>query len=147
MGLNAIPDGRRIYLDANVFIYALEGYPRFVEILRELFARLDAGILHAVTSELTLAEVLVKPLLNNNTRLQIVYQEALQTSAALTLAPVSRTLLVEAARLRASHGALKLPDALHAATAQAYACHTFITNDQRFKTLPTLEVVLLSESG
>ena len=54
--LNAIR-GERVYLDTNIFIYALEGYPDFVDELTELFESLDAGNLSAVTSELTLAEV------------------------------------------------------------------------------------------
>lgn len=58
--LNAIRGGR-VYLDTNIFIYALEGYADFIDDLTELFASIDAGNIRAVTSELTLAEVLVRP--------------------------------------------------------------------------------------
>lgn len=70
----------------------------------------------AVTSELTLAEVLVKPFQANQTELQQIYVETLQASDSLTMVPISRTALIEAARLRAQHASLKLPDAIHAAT-------------------------------
>ncbi len=58
----------RVYLDTNIFIYALEGYPTFRAVLTTLFAALDRGDLVAVTSELTLAEALVKPLLDHHAR-------------------------------------------------------------------------------
>ena len=46
----------RVYLDTNIFIYALEGYPTFQTALIMLFDALDRQALSAVTSELTLAE-------------------------------------------------------------------------------------------
>ncbi|MDM8559818.1 hypothetical protein QUF82_13370 [Thiotrichales bacterium HSG14] len=52
--------GRRIYLDANIFIYLLEGYPAFIPVLTELFSLIDSGKLQAVTSELTLAETIAR---------------------------------------------------------------------------------------
>jgi len=45
--------GSQIYLDANIFIYALEGYPEFFKILTELFEMIDKGKLGAYYSELT----------------------------------------------------------------------------------------------
>ncbi|HSZ59707.1 MAG TPA: hypothetical protein VK797_28950 [Tepidisphaeraceae bacterium] len=59
--INAIA-GTKVYLDANVFIYAVEGFAGVGAKLTTLFQRFDRGELQAVTSELTLAEVLVKPL-------------------------------------------------------------------------------------
>lgn len=53
--------------------------------------------------------------------------------------------MVTAARLRAQYPALKLPDAIHAATAQAFACSHFLTNDMRFGEVPNLIVVPLTE--
>ncbi len=47
-------------------MYALEGYPAFQPILTPLFETIDCGDIQAVTSELTLAEVLVKPLLDRS---------------------------------------------------------------------------------
>ena len=62
--------GSRIYLDANIFIYALEGYPEFLKILTELFEMIDKGNIQACSSDLTLAETLVKPMMDNNIKLQ-----------------------------------------------------------------------------
>ncbi|MBD2774472.1 PIN domain-containing protein [Iningainema tapete] len=129
----------------NIFIYAIEGYPDFVDELNELFDRVDVGILKAFTSELTLAEVLVKPLMNCNLQLQAAYQQSLQSTEVLEVVPVNRDVLIEAARLRTITN-LRLPDAIHAATAFLSGCETFLTNDRRFAALPpTIKVVLLSD--
>ncbi len=144
--LAAIPARSRIYLDTNVWIYALEGFESFSRPLAELFARIDEGELAAVTSELTLAEVLVKPFQSNRQELERIYLDNLQTSATLTVAPVSREVLMSAARLRAQYPPLKLPDAIHAATALAHDAHTFITNDARFGSVDALTPIILNAS-
>lgn len=134
----------RVYLDTNIFIYALEGYPVFRAVLTTLFQALDQGELTAVTSELTLAEVLVKPLLDHHAERQAAYLQALQPSTALQIVPVSRDILIAAARLRADTN-LKLPDAIHAATAQLTGCDQFLTNDARFSSFPGLAIRQLSD--
>jgi predicted nucleic acid-binding protein len=134
----------RIYLDTNIFIYALEGYPTFRAVLTTLFDALDRGKLVAVTSELTLAEALVKPLLDRHAERQAAYLQVLQPSTSLHMAPVSRDVLLAAARLRAETG-LKLPDAIHAATAQFTGCDQFLTNDARVPALPGLVIRRLSD--
>jgi predicted nucleic acid-binding protein len=133
-----------VYLDTNVFVYALEGYDQYRLPLSTVFEQIDRGSLQAVTSELPLAEVLVKPLSDRNPEREAAYHGALRPSACLHLMPVTRDVLVVAARLRAEQG-LKLPDAIHAATAQLTGCQQFLTNDSRFKTLPGLTVILLSQ--
>ncbi|MEH2145360.1 type II toxin-antitoxin system VapC family toxin [Nostoc sp.] len=59
--LDAI-QGTRLYLDTNIWIYALEGYLPFIQDLTQLFQSIEQGNLSVVISELSLAEVLVKPL-------------------------------------------------------------------------------------
>lgn len=134
----------RLYLDTNIFVYALEGYPVFRPILTSLFEAIDRGDIQAVTSELTLAEVLVKPLLDRSREREAAYLQALRPSTSLHLAPVSQETLIAAAHLRAEHG-LKLPDAIHMATAQLTHCERLLTNDSRFKTLPGIDVLLISQ--
>lgn len=62
MGLMDVLVGDRIYLDTNIIIYALEGYSEYISSLEQLFTAIDEGKMGAVTSELTLAESLVKPM-------------------------------------------------------------------------------------
>ncbi len=83
--------------------------------------------------------------MNCNLQLQAAYQQSLQSTEVLEVVPVNRDVLIEAARLRTITN-LRLPDAIHAATAFLSGCETFLTNDRRFAALPpTIKVVLLSD--
>ena len=141
--LNAI-QGNSVYLDTNIWIYALEGFPDFAQELATLFQAIDQGQLTAVTSELSLSEVLVKPIQNGNAAQQNIYKQAISSTSILQVVPVQRDVLIEAARLRATVN-LKLPDAIHAATAIATQCSTFVTNDHRFQIVSGFQTVLLSQ--
>jgi predicted nucleic acid-binding protein len=127
-------------------VYAVEGYPRFAQELRELFRAIDKGQLSAVTSELTLAEVLVKPLADHNDDLCRLYETTLWTSRGLSVLPVTRAILRGAAQLRASTN-VRLPDAIHLATANAAGCDSFLTNDQQLQSRTTLRVVVISAAA
>ena len=141
--LNGIA-GPTVYLDANVLIYAVENVPIFGDKLRAVFQQIDAGTLQGTTSELSLAETLVRPLRDGDRRTASEYEQLLAAGGRLIVIPVSRVVLVEAAGLRAAQPSLKLPDAIHAATALLHGCTTFLTNDARFETIPQLPVLLLS---
>jgi predicted nucleic acid-binding protein len=58
--------GQTVYLDTNIVIYALEGFESYRSVLLELLNNLDQRVIRGVTSELTLSEVLVKPLRDGN---------------------------------------------------------------------------------
>lgn len=127
--------GTTAYLDTNLFIYAVEGYEPEETFLRELFAALERGEFAAVASELTLAEVLVQPLALGRADIAATYDELLRPSERLAVVPVDRAILVEAARQRAVFG-VRMPDAIHVATALASGCSVFLTNDRRLKLPP-----------
>lgn len=120
--------GQKVYLDTNTFIYALEGFSAFRSPLIQRFDLIEDGHVTAVTSELTLAELLVKPLRDGNEVLQRRYQQLLAGSDVLQVVPIARSILVSAARVRAGNG-YKLPDAIHIATASYCQCTCFLTND------------------
>ncbi len=145
MGLVNAVTGPFVYLDANIFIYALEAHADSISELTALFQAIDRGQFQAVTSELTLAETLVKPLSEGDAAKQTVYEQAIRNSASLRVVSVNRRVLMEAARLRATSN-LRLPDAIHAATSLLGACETFLTNDPLFRNITALPVVVLSEA-
>lgn len=147
MGIEQILSGSHIYLDTNIFIYALEAYPEYLKILTEMFRMIDDGRFQAYTSELTLAETLIKPMMDNNVQLQKAYQEAVQTAGFLQVVPVNREILISAARIRSQNVYLKLPDAIHLATAQHKNCQMFVTNDRRLKNFTGINAIILSECG
>lgn len=138
--------GKSIYLDVNIFIYAIEGYPQFESYLFELFEQIDAGRLQAITSELSLAEALVKPAMNGNIELEKIYTEAIQSTQWLKVIPVTKEILIGAAKIRGKITQLRLPDAIHLMTAKSTLCSSFLTNDKQLKNfVDEMEVVLLSE--
>src|SRR3954470_5012093 len=96
--------GRAVYLDTNIFIYTVEGYAPEEAFLRELFAALEDGRFTAITSELSLAEVLVKPFELGHEDVAAAYTELLTASDRLAVLSVDRAILVEAARQRAGPG-------------------------------------------
>ncbi|HPO12257.1 MAG TPA: PIN domain-containing protein [Candidatus Hydrogenedentes bacterium] len=65
-------------------------------------------------------------------------------SAALEVVPISDNILEIAAELRATTR-LKLPDAIHMATAIVTNCTSFLTNDRSIISPTPCKVVLLSE--
>lgn len=147
MGIKLSTQGN-IYLDTNIFIYLLEGYVDFAAILQQLTNFIDSGKLQSFTSELSLAEALVKPLQNQNLALQNLYENTIQTTSSLTVCSVSRDILIQAAKLRATstNNIIRLPDAIHLATAQVYQCKYFITNDARLKnSIANMEVLSLCD--
>ena len=89
MGIAEAISGEHLYLDTNVFIYAVEGFSGLEDELRRLFSAVDAGRITATTT-------------------------------------------------------LKLPDAIHLATAQSAGCDTLVTNDPDFRNAADMRVVMLS---
>lgn len=136
--------GKRVYLDANVFIYALEGFADYEAVCRELLAALDAGAFAGVTSELTVAEVLVHPLMHGATEIADAYRTVLYESPHLKLAPIDRNILEASAALRAGLR-MRLPDAIHVATAAASACSVLLTGDKAMRAPAGLALVTLAE--
>lgn len=136
--------GKNVYIDANVVIYAVEGFPAFQSILESFFACVDNQILRLVTSELTIAEALVKPIADKNNVIQQAYRAFLEPTPQLSLVPISRAILESAAAIRAESGA-KLPDAIHIATARHSACSSFVSNDRLIRSAIDIPVFRMEE--
>lgn len=136
--------GDRIHLDANVFIYALEGFAEFAAISRGILEAMDRGLFQSITSELTLAEVLVHPLMKNDADIVETYKSLLRDQDHLALRPVTRSILEDSARIRARFGG-SLPDAIHVATSTASGCDFIFTGDRTLRTPPEVRVMTLRE--
>ena len=96
-----------------------------------------------VSSELLVLETLVKPLREGDSTLESVFRSLFDADEVM-LVPTTRTLWEDAARLRAATG-LKVPDALHAATAVRAGCTLFVTNDSDFRRVQDLSVIVLDD--
>ena len=144
MGTLTLPRSGLVYVDANVIIYRVELIQPYMAITKPLWDALDAGSQAIVTSEMTLLEVLVKPLRLGDTLLQSLFIGTLYGTPHFSSLPIERQILEIAAQLRVAAG-LKTPDAIHAATALEAGCSLFVTNDSAFKRVPYLAVAVLSD--
>jgi predicted nucleic acid-binding protein len=135
-------EGRKVDLDTNVFIYAIEAAAEHMAAVEALFGLLEDGAVSAVTSELTLAETLAKPFEVGRQDIAQVYEAMLTTSTWLLMVPIERLILIEAARLQAKFK-LRLPDAIHIARAIATDCRTVLSNDRRLRVPPSIKLLRL----
>lgn len=115
MGVTKVIAGRRIYLDSNIFIYAVERHPVSSATVKQIFESIDDGRTEAFTSELTLAEVLVKPNERNLDQQKSAYIDIITGTPALETVPSTREIFIESAAVRAQTG-MRLPDATHVTT-------------------------------
>jgi uncharacterized protein len=142
MGLRDDLKGKRVYFDANVFIYLIEGYPTLETSLRDIRDSIFHGESNICTSELTLCEVLVPAFRANNTALLALYREFIEESGAFELIQTTRETYVRASLLRAQLG-LKTPDAIHLATAIECGCKAFLSNDKQLKGTKEIEMLTM----
>jgi predicted nucleic acid-binding protein len=133
-----------IALDTVVFIYFIEENPRFLSVIDPVFADIDTGKRTAVTSAITLLEVLVVPYRAGDFRLAERYEALLTRSRGLRLIDVDRDQLRGGAELRARFR-LRTPDALQLGAALSGGCEAFVTNDRSLDRLPGLSVFQLSD--
>lgn len=143
MGTLNLPSSSLVYVDTSIIIYSVEKFPDYYATLEPMWLKLKAKEIAIVSSELALLETLVLPLKNSDIDLVQTY-EALLTASEMQLIPVTRSVLRNAANLRAITS-LKTPDAIHAATALDVGCTLFLTNDNGFRNVSNLPVVILSE--
>ncbi len=91
-----------------------------------------------------MASTLVLPFKQNKNDLVRVYREALLSNHYLTIAPINDQILISAANICGQSG-LKLPDAIHAATALTHQCSVMLTNDFGFNRVSGINLFLLKD--
>jgi len=132
---------RRVALDTSVFIYQLEANPRYLALTTEVFSWLEQPKSRAVTSTITMTELLVRPY--GERRVDEFYA-LLSTFPNLSWVAPSLEIADVAARIRAQCG-LRTPDALQAATAIHSEASGLITNDPVFRRVEEFEAVSLDQ--
>lgn len=137
-----------IYIDTNVFVLAVEGHSSIADAIWDLFS-FGAKNSHVLfTSEVTLAEALVKPfeLMKFMPKAPVIsrqltpgtlaadYGDLIVSRRGLTVWPIDRWTLIGAAHIRADNSTIRLPDAIHVATAWQNECSHFVTGDKQLRT-------------
>ncbi|MEX0978441.1 MAG: type II toxin-antitoxin system VapC family toxin [Pirellulales bacterium] len=108
------------------------------------FEALDGGEFQAITSILTLTEVLIHPLRANDSKLAARYRETLLDAENLSVFAMTEDIAEEAARVRATTN-LRVPDAIQWATATRRGATFFLTNDRKLSKLSGIAVINLQD--
>jgi predicted nucleic acid-binding protein len=131
----------RVFWDTNLFIYLLEGsglQSDRVAALRERMLERDDEL---CTSTLTLGEVLVKPVEQDDQALRQRYEDVLsQTTRLIAFDRAAARRYAEIRRNRS----VRPPDAIQLACAALVGVDLFITNDDRLSrlTIPGIQFLV-----
>ena len=104
---------------------------------------MEKGGVKAVTSTLTLMEVLVRPKQLNQQKVVDDYGFLLRTFPNLMLTSIDDSCAERAADLRTAYG-IRPPDALQIGTAIVSSAGCFVTNDEKLKRVKETETVVLN---
>jgi predicted nucleic acid-binding protein len=136
--------GKRICIDTAPFIYFIEKDPKYLNTVRPIFSEIDAGNIEALTSTITLLEVLVLPFRTKNESLAEKYRDILLHAEGLETYEIVHEVSELAAKLRVKY-AILTPDAIQIAVGIIYGADAFLTNDSGLKKVDDIRVVILEE--
>jgi len=141
----ALSSHQLVGLDTPVFIYHLEGHPDYLPLTTKVLSLVRDGTMAAVTSTMTLLEILVRPFQLGSIEVAEEYEILLSSFPHLEIRDVSHAVARQAAQLRADYQ-MKPVDALQIATALEVGATLFITNDQGLRKLaPQIEIAILKD--
>jgi predicted nucleic acid-binding protein len=135
---------RRLYVETAPLIYYVEENPAFIAKMDAIMEAVEETPIEAVSSVITLTEVLTQPLKPGNAKLVQEYRDILLNSGDFHLLPITSQIANAAADLRARYN-LRTPDALHIAAAIDAGCETFLTNDTGIKRVTEIAIWVLDE--
>lgn len=141
---DALSGKNRLGVDTSPFIYLVERFPRYIDVVRAVFKEVDGGSVQAYTSVITLTETLTVPIRDGDTKIEALYRSRLLFSRNLTSLAVVPAIADYAASLRARYR-LRTPDALQIATALHARCDAFLTNDRGLSRVTELPVLLVDD--
>jgi predicted nucleic acid-binding protein len=137
---------RRIGLDSNLLIYVLEAVEPWAAPARALIRALEDGKAAGYLSAIALAEVLTGPARRDDLAAVERYNDEIRSIRGLRVAAISPDIAPDISIIRGVRR-LRLPDAIHLATARAAGATAFVTNDRSIRGSTRLEVVYLDELG
>lgn len=135
---------RRIALDTSIFIYQLEANPKYLAYTDPIFSWLERPGSAAITSTITMTELLVLPYREGDEQRVNDFYGLLSTYPNLDWIAPNLEVADLAARIRARHR-LRTPDALQAATAVHAQTTGLITNDPVFERVESFETLVLNQ--
>ena len=135
---------RWIALATSIFIYHLEANPKYLAYTDPIFSWLERSGSRAITSTITMTELLVLPYREGDEQRANDFYGLLSTYPNLDWIAPNLEIAELAARIRALHR-LRTPDALQAATAAHSQATGLITNDGVFERVEGFQTLVLDE--
>ena len=136
--------GKIVYFDSAPFIYAYEGRQPYRNLLAPIFLGVRDGTMHAVSSWITVSEVLTMPYRCGQWDLLEKYRDVFGLSSNICVLSLTMEVADLTAQIRGKHR-LKTPDAIQWATATLNEVDYFLTNDQGFKILNDERILIIDE--
>jgi len=135
---------KRIALDTSIFIYQFEENRQYLPLTDRIFGWLEKPGSRAITSTLTMTELLVQPYRESNRQRVSIFYALLSTYPNLEWIAPNLEIADRAAQIRAVYN-LKTPDAIQAATSRYASATALITNDPVFERVEALETIVLEK--
>ncbi|NET91135.1 MAG: PIN domain-containing protein [Kamptonema sp. SIO1D9] len=140
----ALQGVKSIFLDTAPVVYYVENHPRFADGVEGVIKKLDSKELQGIISPVTLAECLVYPLKSQDEKIQQEFVDFLLRHQSIKMIEIDTGISLSSARLRAKYN-LKLLDALQVATAIRSGCEALLTNDDQFRRVSELQVLMVED--
>lgn len=141
MGLKEVLHGKRVYFDANIFIYLLEGNEAFEPALIDLRDLIAEEQITVTSSDLVYTEVLAHKRLVGDTA---AIEHIIGFIGNFEIHRVTQEVTIHAGILRGETG-MKTPDALHVAGAIHNGSEVLLTNDGGIKTPNGVQRIVIED--
>ena len=144
MELTRILAGKTVFFDASPFVYYFEDKQPYGDLLEPIFLDVQDDMIHAVSSLITVSEVLTLPYRLGQWDLIKTYSEVFGHQSNIEVLLMTLETADLTAQIRGKYG-LKTPDAIQWATATLHKVDYFLTNDQGFKILNDDRILIIDE--
>jgi len=135
---------RRIAVDANAFIYLFETPGVLAQATAAILNAAELGQVTVVVSTMVLAEIAVGPVARGDETLVERYADSIRGARGIQVVPLTADIAIDVGIIRGRHR-VQIPDAVHLATARHAGATALVTNDERLRSLPHLDVIRLSD--
>ena len=135
---------RNLGIDTSPIIYFVEKHPKYDNLVTKIFQKISNGEIEGWTSVITLTEVLIHPIQQNNETLKQKYSVLLLNSDNFNTLPIDADTAKLAAELRSKYQ-IRTPDALQIACSITHNCEAFLTNDLALEKVGDIKVLILEK--
>ena len=133
------------FIDTAPIIYYIEAHPQFGPLAKEIVDSFRSGKLSALSSVITLVEVLPKPVESGNDELARKFSKFLKSGKNIKLLDISVEIAELAGNLRGRYPFLKAMDAIQIAASINAGAGAFITNDVKLRQIKELKIIILKD--